>query len=372
MPLLLLLAALAAMLPAEDRLKKDHRWVHLEISLTDTMGKPVSGDKLEIEVRRALDTKWRLDDVKPIPQIRPGVYAGCIPMDPTDDGHMQAVTVRVAGFEPHTLPRVWMDSRRRGTEGACDSQTTVQPYRFQAELVRQYKRWMPNFESFDSLPESLRQLLQKSGEIEYLPVRDKSKLEKIGRLSGPDFDRPRTPLEEKVRYAKAALLNIHAVLRAVNPPGREKWAKSLLRLRRINEERIVAQVDPEMFETVTRLGRTQGPYACQEHSSVSAKLHARSFEGLNPNAEYRVVSVKTPLCQGSLQLTVAGFFDKGSEKLTAAFADIDIDQNQGIAHWIDAALQHNRKATNPLLIFDMIGELLAGTSIGYTLVPASR
>ena len=361
------------------KLQPGHDWVYLQVRVTDTQGKGISQDSLKIKLKRFVAPGRRAGDLLNVEPLRnlagapSGVYSGRVPIDSEDELWLQEVVVEPVGYRPTAfLPTRLL---RNDTESRPDDGNGKEnsPYRFEAAVARDYAKWRPRFDEFNTLPESVRTLLQNSTHVEYLPVSNQGQVEEIGKLAGHDFDRPRARRETNFRDAKAGLLNIVAVLQLKAPPyGLGKnWRFYVKELRRFNEERIVVAVKPELFDLVTQLSKKPpSHYNCDELEPGSATWHGRSFYNLlvgNPRAD--VVSVKLPLCQGNLQATVCRFRDPVDGKVLATFADFDIDQNRGVAHWWDAATQHNRSPTNPMLVFDMLGGLIrqGDWNIGYRL-----
>lgn len=357
----------AALSPAagEAKLPPGHAWVHFRLRITDTHSKGISAESVPIEIRRFVAEDYKLDHVEPLrPQAGEavGVFVGKVPIDDQDERSLQVLKVHAPGFQPFRFP----PKRLRKGETREDA-----PYRFEATLARDYTSWRPRFEQFSKLAKPIAELLDRSPQVEYLPVSDQMAPVPVGRLVDKEYDHPRVRLETNVRDAKAGLLNIMAALEIVPVPKRSAvaWRDYIEVLRRFNEERIVVRVRDDMFDLVRDISnQSEDQYECSAHETVSSQLHGRSFYNLfpgDPRAE--TISIKLPLCQGSLQLTLCQFRKDPDGTPLGTFADIDIDQNRGVAHWLDAASQHNRKPTSPMLIFDMLGGALRGRDIGYSL-----
>jgi hypothetical protein len=372
---------------AERELRPDEKWVYVKVNLIDTHGKPVTVPSAKARAnsfphrRRYLDGDLFLHD-NGAPE---GTLAGKFPVDFRDE--LEAFVVTLENIRGYT--NIQLAPRRFYRDGAGPNEhrglgVKGNPYVLSAIAVRDPGQWRPVFDSYEKLPERLRGLLAVSKKVEFLPLKGspecidpkKTSTDCDGILDKQNFESPAIKNEEEFSLAKATLLNIYTLLdatlvpTAVSPEHGEKWFDSLLEIRRIGQERIIAKVKPQMFFRVRRLvDEFTDPFNCEGYYSASPALHSRNLVNLHLGG-IEVVSVKAPSCKGNLQLTVARFSQSDAESY---FADIDIDQNRALPHVFDALIQTAaHKGTSPVLIYEELGALPAFRQLNYHLEPKVR
>jgi hypothetical protein len=228
-------------------------------------------------------------------------------------------------------------------------------------VMRNPTKWKPVFSPWNELGRSftsLKRLLRKSDNLRVL----KPKIE-LGSFTTGSYDAAANG-NSSVVLAKSALLNIYwALSHLIEPVGRERtWASFLEKFIFISRERIVAQVDPQMFTLVDGIDKNIDEHRDQyEPTRVGNHIGNLPPEAV-PNMQ-RIVSIKTNEARGNLQLTVALFTD-GS-----AILDADMDENgEAVAHFFDALLVHRfTGGTHPVDIHECIRMREPNADLGYTL-----
>src|ERR1041384_4229624 len=151
------------------------------------------------------------------------------------------------------------------------------------------------------------------------------------------------------QFAKMALLNLYAVLSDEDDPvsGR-RWFELVRKIVRIDRERFVSEVDPQVFSSVrTILGNlNQFGYTTEP----SPQLHRQNFPDVPSITD--LITVKKSFEQGTIQLTVA----KTQTAAGATFyLDVDADEHEQIAlHTIDLFKHTFNGGTHPIDIHEYI------------------
>lgn len=359
----------------------NHTCVYATVTVRDTRGAPADAAKAKVRLLRATGA-WELAHLDPFERRATGggVYQGVLPMNHEDEMHAYVIEIAVDGYHAARLPA----RRFRRPASPEEEGSQKKPYAFQAVVLRDSKRWRPVMGKFGELPERLRLLLEHAIDLEYLPLRGSPV--KVGRMTAQEFQSPRVADESGFRLAQAALLNIYALasgeqplqtgVSATAPCGDgqpiTRWVEYVQELRRIGQERVVARVDPGMFDRVKAILENPDPGECERYAAADSSQHARSFEGLVLRQDIvsaDMVSVKGPACRGSLQLTVVKYIlQNGCPRV---YADIDIDQNRALLHAGDVFVHMLlNRGTHPILIYDLLGALPAMTNPGYRVVRA--
>ena len=256
-----------------------------------------------------------------------------------------------------------------------------------ARLLRNGQAWRPRFAchtkpAAEDVPNAVRKLQfilagKKDCEIErpqpvYLQVRrhlahkllGKPTSIDVGTLSGLDFHM--LDLKEhrqQAERARAALLNIAHALNTCAGDGctageQPNWLDWVERILLISEERVIARVSPQLYNAVRGLEQNTPAYACQVTVKASAALHQFSDSKLRKRlgtirGPVMVHSVKTPVCQGNVQITAAKFQTADGEVYAA---DFDIDENfKKGAHLWDVFIHFGSgRGTDPYEMYEML------------------
>jgi hypothetical protein len=202
----------------------------------------------------------------------------------------------------------------------------------------------------------------------------------IGTLSGSDFHQLGSEKQQRqAERARAALLNIAHALdtragEGCSTGAQPVWLDWVERILLISEERVIAKVSRRLYDAVRELEQNTPAYACQLTVKASAALH--SFNDPVIWKTLKIVraasilhSIKTPVCQGNVQITVGKFQTVDGE---VVLADFDIDENfsKG-AHFGDVIFHAGTgRGTDPYEVYEML--LARGRhkpkDMGYTLV----
>jgi hypothetical protein len=383
-----MLALAASGMASRRPLKDGETWVYVTIEVTDTHGKPAGVSSAKVEAFGFPNkTRYLAGDIFTRANSDPeGTLLGKFPVDSRDELESYVVSVKqMAGYEDTQLAPRRFYRNGGGPEGYAGLGVEGKPYQLKTIAVRDPKKWRPVFCSYELLPEGLQTLLGKSNRLEFLPLKGEPVCVASNNTSGvcagvlnkTNFEKPPVKNEVEFLLAKAALLNIYALLSATPVPiaagpsvAREKWLDSLVEIRRIGQERIICQVEPKMFNYVRSLANeSTDPFDCLHYYSASSFLHGRNMANLAPGGE-EVFSVKAPDCKGNLQLTVARF---SHQDAVVYFADIDIDQRRSLPHIFDALVQTaTHTGTNPILIYEELGALPALQQLNYHLELKSK
>lgn len=330
-----------------------------DLTVTDTRGQPIDLPEIQIQFQDSLSqTTMYLKDVKPLKPLRVGgVYESILPLDPEDRRTLWRARIRAAGFHEYSMPPL------RFPGSSFSGRVT---------LIRNVSQWEPTFVPYEQLDATFGKLKTR---LEYSPSvkllsSNGAIVSELGQLVGPDYDQTKTR-PSGFTAAKACLLNIYHVLGQTRDPGRADrfWIDDVMLIRGINKERVVAKVQPVMFDAVRRLAAADtDPFVCQGYLGASSELHRRNFsfiKRLVPQDD--IVSVKYRTCTGTLQLTLARYSDGG------VFADFDLDESAAVLQHAGNLLAHQwTGGTDPLQIYEILGGLAPRANFGYSLKPKSR
>ena len=194
---------------------------------------------------------------------------------------------------------------------------------------------------------------------------------------------------EPQRLAKAALLNLYAVLTdEIDPIGNAPWFSYVRKIVRIDQERFVAEADQALFDHVNQIiegldGRFSGADYSTE-PEADTPLHLPNIPPQyncpkdNPVNLDRMITVKKKYEQGDVQLTVSKL--KTGEYLL----DCDMDEHLEIVGHTGDIIVHSEAGlenptdtgTHPFLMHEYIvrdsaqeaADGVAAVDLGYRLV----
>lgn len=365
----------------------------LRVKLTTSDGKPLAyRPNGHIEVTRFPDGKGAAVDGDAVAEPPPSSWytARIRRARQRDEATMKLeqnswrIAIHMPGYLPRYLGPFLLkeDGDRVVTKEASD--------RLESVLLKDVKRWRPEFACLnqvkdDPVLEHLTQILegrsdprpQQPNDV-YLRIARcwrKPRWKNLGPLNGTGFNRPAAePPLPLFNRARASLLNIFHVLNADNrdsctSPSESSWLPFIWRIHVIDEERFIALVDPKMLAIVETLTRQHRDFACNTSAAASAALHgfsnplSRHWKSERMPPPKNVKSIKTPVCQGNVQITVAQF---GEGDQLETFADFDIDESFDThKHARDVVKHHaSGKGTNAF----RIGEMLAVRELNRQLV----
>jgi len=337
---------------------KDRRYLELEILVKTVTGSALPEDlRLSVEVAPFPSGKSLAVNGKVSRFARPGVYVAKIEeAEKGQDGAtrldrgMWQVRIFSDLYEPHFLGPLRLKEVDHKIVPAESSEPLA------ATLVRRITEWRADFPLNLDLSQiyafrSLVTLLEQSPRILLRLERRfrKPDFKPLDSLAGAKFARPDVEPSETLHRARAALLNIYQALR---PPedegcrGTPDWTPYIQEIHVIGEERFMARVSPELFDRVQMLERQFPYFSCKSAFAASSVLHG--FE--DPLSGYwdpvkRVMSarttasIKVPLCQGNVQITVGKFQQQGQAE--EVLADFDLDEHlASLLHSTDVVRHH--------------------------------
>ncbi len=186
----------------------------------------------------------------------------------------------------------------------------------------------------------------------------------VGTLSKSGFYQLETEKHpEQAARARAAMLNIaHALNTEAEAgcmaPAQPDWLAEIQRVLVISEERMIARVKKELYLRVLEMANNAQVYTCQSTVTASVALHLFDdpvlWKTTGTRARARDThSIKTPLCQGNVQITAAKF---GDGENAVYLADFDIDENLAAgAHLLDV-VRHavTGRGTDAYEVYEML------------------
>src|SRR6185295_9867571 len=124
-----------------------------------------------------------------------------------------------------------------------------------------------------------------------------------------------------------AMLNLFAVLTAEQDPVSDQpWFNLVERILVIDQERFIATVSSDLFESVDHISKNIGQFHKQGFFPGDSSLHVDNIP-----SEYTMTapmtSVKCAYQQGNLQLTVVPVVKDGNH---GHLVDVDMDENSNL------------------------------------------
>jgi len=284
--------------------------------------------------------------------------------------HLPPDPIQVAGLpafpQESNLNAQVQETRYRFLITGFFTLNTNAPKQLPETLLRDPAKWNARFDLWNALPANfsgLKQVLGNSPKVELLNPNTP-----IGSFTGDVYD---DVDDTNTILAKAALLNLHVALTENREPvtGQSNaWFSYVREILRIDRERFVAVVLPEMEELVRTVHDNRILYS--DYQPVSAGLHVGNIPsryGINAD---QMFSVKSNLNQCNIQLTMARGTDRDlNQRVSLLDADIDED-HELLAHIFDVLLKHPfTGGTHPFDIHEYL-VLTYGkdVSLGYQLV----
>jgi hypothetical protein len=234
------------------------------------------------------------------------------------------------------------------------------------KAIRDPKHWRPDFKAWSQLGhsfEGLKSKLKESGKVYALKGRSIELFSDFSNNAANAYDRP--ALDDSWR-PKCALLNITRVLEGERIPARQgMWFSRVQRIRAVSGERVIAVVEAETFREVDELASSRqiDVFDCGSYAWAPGREHKRNFVNADGTRakikDWR--SVKSPICRGNLQLTVAR--TEGGETL----ADIDMDENRTMLRHLADMYKHKwTGGTDPVQIGQVLKIHNPQLDLGYT------
>jgi len=226
--------------------------------------------------------------------------------------------------------------------------------------MRDPAKWQPGFSPWNEL----------SGEFDPLKKALENNLIKLKHK--PDIGVMTPQLYDSMSgqpqiLAKMAVLNLFAVLsKETDPVSAQPWFNFINQILVIDQERFVARVSSDLFESVDHIAKNIGNFHKQGFFPGDTSLHTDNIP-----SEYQMtdamVSVKCAYKQGNLQLTVAPA-TRGGENVH--LLDVDMDENSNLfLHFTDLFKHIFTGGTHPIDIHEFIVQQQEGVDLGYNLRP---
>jgi len=171
--------------------------------------------------------------------------------------------------------------------------------------------------------------------------------------------------------AKATLLNLYTAMSELREPtgSDQPWFGFVRRIFQIDRERLIAQVDAKMDTLVRQIHSNIGDFngfirtpASNHEGNVTTGVPA----GFQVETD-KMVSVKTVLSQGNIQLTIAPGKDANNNPVTVL--DMDFDENHDLLKHVGDVFKHLfTGGTHPYDVHDILLLFNKNFDLGYQLV----
>lgn len=237
------------------------------------------------------------------------------------------------------------------------------PREEQVIAVRLPDAWSPEFVKLADLPAQRFQLfttvIASSTQVDVKHGRD------LGSLDAAYEGL--TALPEKL--AKMALLNLYGVTMDTREPiGQKSWFSFVNQIVRIDRERFVAEVKPELYDIVKRILGNLNDYKGQGFFTEPAGMHYDNIP-TRYTLDGELITVKVRYAQGNVQFTMGKARSGGQD---VVLLDCDMDEHSNIIeHGGDLFMHVFTGGTHPVDMHEYIVHDDPGVDLGYQLVPAN-
>lgn len=239
-------------------------------------------------------------------------------------------------------------------------------------LPREPRKWKADFTGWKSLPPSFatfRKVLDRSQGL---------------RLKGPeravvtfndfkgsrDYDVVDGDSQAARVLAKAALLNIHHKMSALRDPTANgaPWFHYVRRIIEVRRDRMIAEVDPELADSVLTIHENIGQFAAYERTHAANHHVNMPIDLFEAIPEESMLSIKSSESEGNLQLTFARATLK-NEKFV--LLDADIDEKGTFFGHVFEVVNHTLTGskTHPFDVHELLLRQNIRAKLGYGLVP---
>jgi len=227
-------------------------------------------------------------------------------------------------------------------------------------VMRDPSAWQPNFKGWNAL----------SGHFDPLKKTLDNNLVKL--KHGPDVGQMTPALYDGMStqpqlLAKMAMLNLFAVLVAeTDPVSTQPWFNFVNQIIVIDQERFVARVSSDLFESVDHIAKNISSFHKQGFFPGDTSLHTDNIPS-DYQMTAKMISVKCAYEQGNLQLTVVPVTKDGNK---FHLVDADMDENSNLfLHLADLFKHAFTGGTHPVDIHEYIVQKQQGVDLGYGLQP---
>jgi len=360
---------LAAALPC-FALCADRTDYFLDVVLADASGAPLpveTGVRIGLMAFPQTQSRPEIRDHGKASRIANGVYRICIPKG--EGVALKAtwvITISADRFRDGSIGPTAIDA-----DGERLMQASKRPIAM--TLIRDPKQWDARFRcSADFGDNAYFSRLESTfaGDV-YLAQHGfwKKPFVNLGSLAGSSFSdvKPKDDVKldrDAINRARAALLNIYHALTTNascggGPAADRDWFSFVKEIHVIDGERFIGKAKTkeeaggeDVFELVQRQGEQFQGFACNTSVAAPPLLHRfqdpRSAHWGNARARWESASVKTPLCQGNVEVTVARF--EGETLL-----DFDIDEHFAVLlHLADVGKHLATRGTDAYEMAEML------------------
>lgn len=228
-------------------------------------------------------------------------------------------------------------------------------------VFRDPNRWSPDFATWNSLPAPFAALKSKILN-QFITLKHGPD---IGMMTPVRYDSMTSPAEV---LAKMAMLNLFAVLSIQKDPvSGQFWFDLVNQMLRLDQERFVAKVNPQMFDSVQKILQNIPDFQAQGFFPGETSLHHDNIP-----SEFQVsemISVKCRYEQGNVQWTMAKAKNKDGD---CVLLDCDMDEHSNIIEHTGDLFKHIfTGGTHPIDIHEYIVHLQRGVDLGYSLHPTA-
>jgi hypothetical protein len=254
-------------------------------------------------------------------------------------------------------------SRYRLVQSNFFTLTDGQEIQQSASVMRDPAQWQPRFTGWNSL----------TGAFDTLKVALQGNFLKL--KHGPDvgvvtpsvYNGMSSPA---LLLAKMALLNLFVVLSAQEDPvSTQPWFNFVKQILVIDQERFVAIVSSDLFESIDHIVSNMGDFRSQGFFPGDVSLHLDNIP-----SEFQLtapmISVKRAYEQGNVQFTIGKAKNQQGDCI---LLDCDMDENSNLfLHATDFFKHLFTGGTNPIDIHEYIVHRQKGVDLGYELRPRSE
>ena len=224
-------------------------------------------------------------------------------------------------------------------------------------------KWTPAFPALNTLPsprfDAFQQVVSNSTQVDvkHGPV--------LGRLDTA-YDKL---AGSQQTLAKMALLNLYAVLNDQDDPiNNRPWYRFVQQYIRIDQERFIAEADPQLFDIVQNVLDNLDTFGPQGFfTEASPNLHLQNIPDRYQLTE-DLITIKVRYEQGNVQFTMGKATTGGRN---VVLLDCDMDEHANIIqHTEDLFVHVFTGGTHPIDMHEYIVHHDPGVQLGYTLNPA--
>jgi hypothetical protein len=232
-----------------------------------------------------------------------------------------------------------------------------------ALVLRDPDKWSPEFTVWNSLSaqfDALKSILaDKFLKLKHGPD--------VGVITPAIYDGMSSPA---LLLAKMALLNLFAVLSTqTDPVSTQPWFNFVKQILVIDQERFVAVVSTDLFESIDHIRNNLGQYKKLHFFPGDVSLHYDNIP-----SDYTIVgsmiNVKCAYEHGNVQFTLGRAKNAAGDCI---LLDCDMDESSKlIEHLSDVFKHYFTGGTNPIDIHEYITHHQKGVDLGYRLHPVAE